>query len=75
MLERDLEFHSEIIAGDEMLLDGYDAETKQQSSAVESVMSMCRRGKTSLLNSEEQAHCLFDIHRDFCYEFVPRYGL
>jgi len=31
MLERDPDFHSEIITGDEMRVDGYDAETKQQS--------------------------------------------
>jgi hypothetical protein len=30
MLERDPKFHSEIIIGDEIWVDGYDAETKQQ---------------------------------------------
>jgi len=28
MLERDPEFHSEIITGDERQVDGYEAETK-----------------------------------------------
>jgi hypothetical protein len=70
MLERDLEFHSEIIRGEEMQVDGYDAETKQVS-VVESIMSMSQKSKTSLLQCEEQANWLFDIHRDVCYEFVP----
>jgi hypothetical protein len=72
MLERDPKFRSEIIAGDEIWVDGYDVETKQQFLVVESIMSVSRRGKTSLLKCEEQAHCLFDIHRDVCYEIVLR---
>jgi hypothetical protein len=30
MLDRDPEFHSEIITGDDIQVDGYDAETNQQ---------------------------------------------
>ena len=41
-------------------------------SVVESIMSMSQKGKTSLLKCEEQAHWLFEDHRDVRYEFVPQ---
>jgi hypothetical protein len=72
-LERDPEFLSKIITGDEMLVYRYDSETIQQSPQWKGSSSSCvKKARQVCSNVKSMITVFFDIQGVVHYEFVPQ---